>query len=662
VEPTAPPQTQQPSRNDLVDDNDEPNTSTPSPSVMVLSQPTPTSSSTTTTTSSAITNDDNSSTIKISVLSVCAVVGLVLLILTVLLMVKIKKSRYYHYNNKSLRQDVDNNNMGWAILNFGTKKSRELDEFDDDDEDDVFTVPDQDMDITQMMDLEDEKVLSGYIQNGDSTDSASWASENNIDNNDNTNNTHRNWKTNSTPGNIVESGDDDRTTNDEISSCTAQVSGERHAEGEGSDLSLKPSNDVESGNYRSTEEMSPSPFQISGNQQVTEEKEDLLYNKTSTDKAAGTATSSRSFWPSFALFKATKETESSVGEKLDQLSCVPPDHTQEMSSSFAGAGTDGTLSDAEDVMSIGPESVNISTSHESFEIRPLQDYIVKKDMLESSATARGPVGATTTMKRNNSNSQKKQEQDLTSTSNPPDLSCSESNVEEDPQQDEVMMLTPYFRLPFNGTPPIIDRSSSCVLQATDVSAATLAQRSGDGEDGNIHDDDDEHNQGSNRSTLIRMVPSMSSPGSWWRNTTPSHNVDRKTFSGAAVQEREDDDTSFVPSPCDGWDPADWDASSKGASVPTEELFKLAVDNKTGQSLVEDFARSDKKVSQNMSQNISPFSATTENNDSTIKSSMKKNGNIGKSAEFQYTDYELDEGGSISSDESISLKLDSSYCF
>jgi hypothetical protein len=716
AEPTQQPTTSSSSSGNILDDNnneDSPTvtTSTLLPTVIVWQPtPSPTSSSqistTTTTSASGIdtnpngeSNQDGTTTsrtnIKIGVWSGCVVAGFVVIILLAALLVKINKRRYYHYTNKSLLNENNNRHhqhmMGLAVLNFGTQTSH-----DDDSVDDVLLVPEHPIDGAKMSDVKDYEVLSGYIQEGDLRESESWASGSTNNNN------HQSCTSKAKPGNNdVESGDSDGFPNNQLPGSSPLISADRPTQG-----ADKTGDDVEGENCRSdTGETTSCPSQVAGNRQIREKEEldKMIAGNDEASSRAAAAASSKSFWSSlFSFQKPTKEDkeedivvgENSVEEEVDQLSCIPPYYgsSEVLSTTSGGAGTDGTSlllssSDVEDVLSIGPESVNISTSHESFEIRPLHDYIVKKDMLQSSATARGPmVGAaatTMTMKHHPHNSSKKkqdQEQNLASTiatqSNPSGLGLSQSTDEEDRLRTKKEMSNPYFRLPFNGL-PFVDRSSSCVLKATDTSAATLAQRQCDDGDcyGNNNDDQDYQPGSHGSSLMIRMVPSMSTPGSWWRNTSPSpagssQKVDSKAYAGTAILETDDEATitSFVTSPCDGWDPADCEMGSKETSVPTEELFKLkVVDNKTGQCLIDDYK--DARIDPNILQTMPPLAANvSEKQESTMKSSMKKKGNIGATVSeaatggFEYTDYQLDGAESVSSEESVSLKLDSSYCF
>ncbi|KAG7340644.1 hypothetical protein IV203_024187 [Nitzschia inconspicua] len=392
--------------------------------------------------------------------------------------------------------------------------------------------------------------------------------------------------------------------------------------------------DVEIGNVADQDnDMPRSPSQVSTTRSSRRKESEVASKKAAI-------ASSTSMWSAF--FGKSKNSE----DGDDQESLLPPDATQTLGSASAGStdggvGTDGTFSDFEDVLSIDPDSATKTV--ESFEKRARQDYVVKKDMLEFSATAMAlAAGGVTTAAS--------PEQKAVDRSNPPDLALSNSEVEEERQKNEVMLPNPYFRRPFNGTQPPVDKSSSCALQPTDTSAATLAQREGK----NLDVDED-----SPRSNFGRMVPRLSSPKSWWRHPDSSKNGDKKALetpvNGASVApEIDEEDTTFGPSPSDGWDPADCDMGSNSASLPTEEMFKLTVDNKTGQSLVDDNSRNSIKKSPNQSTH------DQNNNALVTKSSLKNKDSFGSSAGIRYADHHLDGAGSVSSEESSSLKLDSSF--
>ncbi|KAG7373329.1 WD40-repeat-containing domain protein [Nitzschia inconspicua] len=517
----------------------------------------------------------NPNSVNSNVLIGCAVAALVALILGAAMLVKINKTR----RRQLLYSDTGDDKMGMAVLQVGTKKS------DGDDKDcgesaSFSSDPLVKMDVAKIVNLEDEEVVSGYVQKDNSRESFSW-------------------------GNANRSG----------------------------------ASDVELGNAPDQDNAMPrSPSQVSTTRSSRRKESEVASKKAAS-------ASSTSMWSSF--FGKSKNLE----DGDDQESLLPPDATQTLGSASAGStdggvGTDGTFSDFEDVLSIDPDIVSDTKTIESFEKRARQDYVVKKDMLESSATAMalaaGDVAAAAAASP---------EQKAGVRSNPPDLALSNSEVEEERQKNEVMLPNPYFRRPFNGTQPPVDKSSSCALQPTDTSAATLAQRAGK------HLDEDED---SPRSNFSRMVPRLSSPKSWWRHPDPSKKNGYKKdlvtpVTGASVApEIDEEDTTFGPSPSDGWDPADCDMGSNSASLPTEEMFKLTVDNKTGQSLVDDNSRNLIKKSPNQSTH-------DQNNNGLVKrSSLKNKDSFGSTAGIRYADHHLDGAGSVSSEESSSLKLDSSF--
>jgi hypothetical protein len=563
------------------------------PSALFQPPPSPLTTASATAESSQ-NNVDDSDTINVNVLIGCSVAGFVALILAAAVLVKINKHRYHHHHKG---RSLDDDKMGLAVLNFGMKKSDD----DDNDSNSSESAASLDrlveMDIAKIVNLDDEEVLSGYIQKGDSRESASWASAS---------------QRNKNPK---------RQSNDKANGSNAIDEKTGDTQGDATPTSS-------------------SSTRVSSNSQSSKRRH----------KEAGAFTA---YWASF-FGKSKKDDKAQNFVDEQQESSSVPDATRELGSASAGstdggAGTDGTLSDFEDLTSVDPDIAATKTI-ESFEKRARHDIVVKKDMLESSAAALGFTGVTAA----NHNGTKSNAQEADTSSNPPDLELTKSEVEEEKLKNEVMIPNPYFRRPFNGTQPPVDRSSSCALQPTDTSAATLAQRDGD------DSDDDEKNEVSQRASFSRMVPRISSPKSWWRNTTPSKQSGSVKSNGSRAalpaQESEDEDTMFGPSPSDGWDPADCDVGSKGASLPTEELFKLKVDNKTGQCLFDDNSRQIKETSQRRS------SAKTDNRDLSKKSSLKKNDSLGSSAGVEYTDYHLDGAGSVSSEESTSLKLDSSYAF
>ncbi len=203
-------------------------------------------------------------------------------------------------------------------------------------------------------------------------------------------------------------------------------------------------------------------------------------------------------------------------------------------------------------MSIEPDIVTHKTI-EMFE----QRYVVKKDMLESPATAM--IAANSSPKKNATVNTSPEKERL---SLPSELTRSKSEAEEERRKHTVMMPNPYVPTSSSRIYPTVDRSSACALQPTDSSAATLAQRT-----------NNENSGSSLTASLSHLVPTISSTTkSWWRHYLPSGNA---TTGGLNVG----------PTSSDGWDPADSELSSMGTSPNEEEMFHATVGYKKEQSIL-----------------------------------------------------------------------------
>eukprot|EP00536_Pseudo-nitzschia_multiseries_P012917 jgi/Psemu1/309516/fgenesh1_kg.518_\ len=175
----------------------------------------------------------------------------------------------------------------------------------------------------------------------------------------------------------------------------------------------------------------------------------------------------------------------------------------------------------------------------------------------------------------------------------------ETEQREDQRIRYSMMPNPYVRKNYPE-----DRSAPCVLQATEITAASL--RSGSSSAGS--------------STGLDMIPKLAAPSWWGSSSTPSgtkphrrrksnnnNNKERRLSSAAAAanvysdEENEDDlaysgdeENTFGVPGSDGWDPADTELSSMG-DAPTQEdlnmvLFHPTVGNQPEQSILNNAVR------------------------------------------------------------------------
>ena len=345
---------------------------------------------------------------------------------------------------------------------------------------------------------------------------------------------------------------------------------------------------------------------------------------------------------------------------------------------------DGVLSDLED----GTSTV------ESFEQRSLQDYIVKKDMLESPATstAIAPPVVSTNLDKERRPSPVQSESNFTT----------KSEEDEERRKNEVMIPNPYVVRPAYSSSSKTNqvfRSSNCVLEPTDSSAATLAQRI------NIEGNDPIVPMPVASSSVTGkqqgMIPKVSLPAkSWWRASEGkeqrqapwavrySFNQPSKaaataaiaaaaitataaTTSDAANTSSEDEDT-FGPASSDGWDPADSEMGSLGTFPEEEDMFKPTVENKTEQTFLKNSlknesarahqaARQPTVTSPQADDNSKPIARVTSGNLKTRNYTRKDTPDV-TPAMAQPTSGFLthveDDVASISSEESDVLKFDS----
>jgi hypothetical protein len=489
-------------------------------------------------------SSNNDGSVNVNVLIGCAVGGFIAIVLAAIALVQIQK----------WRKDDKNAEDRKSLALFA--KSDE--DYDSNDDEELV-----EMDVARLVNFDDEDVLSGFVQEGDSRESSSWAS-------------------------------------DPMKSKQREAPDKSGETVDAADIE----EDLESG--RTDQPAVPrSPSEVSGSRRrKTHEAE------TAKNVAAGASV--MSYWSSFF----GKPNTSSKKAEVDLLSDWDPPALRSASvgSTDGGADTDGTLSEFGDGVSVEPDAV--SKSMESFQQHALKDqYIVKKDMLESSATTMAPLKKTNACSQENLGIEASLSQDI---------EASRSEVEEDRQAKSVMMPNPYFRRPFNGIQPTVDRSGTCALKPTDTSAATLAQREADEE---IDADDVDASQ---VKTSSRMVPRISSPKSWWRKSSSKGTK----IVGESIDDK-DEDSTFGPSASNGWDPNDTELGSMGTSPKEEELFTPVVDSRTGQALTADSRRVQS----------SPPTANERTSDET----------------FGYTSFKMDSG-SVSSEEGHSLKLDSAFSF
>mmetsp|Transcript_7820 Transcript_7820/g.22961 ORF Transcript_7820/g.22961 Transcript_7820/m.22961 type:complete len:777 (+) Transcript_7820:400-2730(+) len=341
---------------------------------------------------------------------------------------------------------------------------------------------------------------------------------------------------------------------------------------------------------------------------------------------------------------------------------------------------DGNLSDFDDTVSIQPHVVALH-SLESFEEQhkgmTRQELVVQKDQLESSFERRrmitppavAPVTniATGASAESNlsysSSSMSSREQPHTyapSQGVPGMLTVHtqpgkrrEQLLEETEQREDQrirysMMPNPYVRKNYPE-----DRSAHCVLQATEITAASL--RSGSS-----------GSSSAGSSTGLDMIPKMTAPSWWASSSTPSgnkphrrrkSNKERRLSTAAAAanvysdDDNEDDlaysgdeENTFGVPGSDGWDPADTELSSMG-DAPTQEdlnmvLFHPTVGNQPGQSVLNHAVRQE---SVKLQRKRTPTGASTSKN------------------RFQNS-YAIEPHPSYSSeeDETTILRFDSSY--
>jgi hypothetical protein len=360
----------------------------------------------------------------------------------------------------------------------------------------------------------------------------------------------------------------------------------------------------------------PSPSEVAQSQIAKDQTEDVV--------AAASVSAPRPPPPSPSVPKAGGATAMSYltsllfhrthpRSDLDN-SQIPPDlksmgsSAQDCDESFLYG--DGVLSDIDDCGSIDPP-LAAKYAIEYFDERTRQDYVVKKDMLESpdtSANCPGASVASTLLEPDRRPSPVGSEGNATTW----------SEEEEERRKNDFMIPNPYFRRPHNGatgTGPVVDRSSKCALEPTDSSAATLAQRVKNIEGNLVLPTSSSSSSSSPDGTKQGMVPKVQPTKSWWRTSNQEGNNDRqrqpqtsssmmqpsKAASEAALAAaaaavsaagREDEDTSFGPASSDGWDPADSEMSSLGTLPNEEEMFKPTVENKTGQSFLQNSVRNE----------------------------------------------------------------------
>jgi hypothetical protein len=413
--------------------------------------------------------------------------------------------------------------------------------------------------------------------------------------------------------------------------------------------------------------------------------------------AAATTSGLSSYWTSF-FHRTNPKNDNNDSENSSN---IPPELRSMGSSVDDGDESylfgDGLLSDLED----GTSTV------ESFEQRPLQDYIVKKDMLESSATrvaptngaALAPPAPFTALEKERRPSPVGSEGNFTTN----------SEEEEERRKNEVMIPNPYVVRPAYGSSGMTNqvlRSSTCLLEPTDTSAAMLAQRvSIEGNDPIVP-----HVLPVSSAVTGKqqgMIPKVSPPAkkSWWRASSQQEGKERQaswptrysnrpseaaaaaasaaatvtaaansstaTATAAANSGSEDDDT-FGPALSDGWDPADSEMGSLGTLPNEEDLFQPTVEDKTGQTFLKNSVRNESARSRTVSQQSSPTpkavagvmagsNPRTKRNYYARKDTPDLEPNVQPSAPGFLT-YVQDDAGSLCSEESDVLKWDSEQVF
>ncbi len=408
----------------------------------------------------------------------------------------------------------------------------------------------------------------------------------------------------------------------EKTNSTAETDGDRSTQSKSPRRKSVPPSDV----------TPPSPSGTSGTRSGSDKQ-----TAAATAKA-GTA-SAMSYWTSF--FQRTPP--SSTRELHSRTSNGQPDVMQEEINSVASSDLlrdddddedFDSCTDFDDTISIQPHIVAIN-SLESFEHqRARSDFVVKKDMLES------PIGRASTNPRlqfsalppstfaglSSSSSGEKTRSSLIYTNadardlaaqsdsstpssvlqskisrkemsgDPHDDDGASSDSDEDEKRQRAMMPNPYVhRGPYNSNGIMnlgaVDRSSSCALEPTDTSAASLAQRQGQ----------TTQQQGSvNGSKSQNMIPKIAH--AWWAHRSSSVEGKKKKASFASLDgslNQSDDNTFDGGMDDDAWDP-DSEMSSLG-TAPTEDemntLFQTKVENKKEQSLMNNSLRNESQKRQ-----------------------------------------------------------------
>jgi hypothetical protein len=608
----------------------------------------------------------------------CAVGGFVALMLVALLLIHIKRrktgfGRPYNIKKRPSplsNDDGNNNNNSSSNNNIDIDMMVDNDDLDNNDEERLVEI-----NVARVIDFED-MVRSDDYDDDDDDDFVDGRARQSQQQQQQQLRTQGSWSwkpsavASIATGNIVE-----ETPSDDISPAKTASTADASSE-----------DDAEAGRKTSAAAPPPPP------PPTTTTKAKSIHEVAAVNTTAATAGGVSSYWTSF-FHRTNPKNDNNESENSSN---VPPELRSMGSSGDDGDESylfgDGLLSDLED----GTSTV------ESFEQRPLQDYIVKKDMLESPATRVAlnngaaliaPPAASIALEKERRPSPVGSEGNFTT----------HSEEEEERRKNEVMIPNPYVvRLAYGngGMTNQAVRSSACLLEPTDTSAATLAQR--------VHIEGDDpivpHVPPVSSAVAGKqqgMIPKVSPPPSnksWWRSSSQQEGKERQgpwptrysnqpskaaaaaasaaaavtaasaaTATDAANTGSEDDDT-FGPASSDGWDPADSELGSLGTLPNEEDLFQPTVEDKTGQTFLKNSVRNEATRSRTVWRQSSPTpkaaAGVAGSNPKTKRNYARKdtpdlapNVQQPSSAPAFFT-YVQDDAASLCSDESDVLKWDS----
>lgn len=378
----------------------------------------------------------------------------------------------------------------------------------------------------------------------------------------------------------------------------------------------------------------------------------------------------------------------------------------------AGTDGEGTLSDFDDVVSIQPHIVSISPLESFEQHRARGDFVVKKDMLESSIVKTHPNGhqeqqrtlsarnqtTTVPLRTSHAASAAKNLNGLTFAnadgnelafgSKPSSQSMSPSpftspdgrrggpkatgkrpagddhggsdSEDDERRRPRPMMPNPYFhRRPYTVddilTLGTVDRSSSCALEPTDTSAATLARGRGRPAPTQQRQQQQQRphvQQGPvNGGKSQNMLPKL--PRAWWPSRSSSagrrkaSNPINTFLDGSLNQSGEDNDT-FDGGLDDAWDS---EMGSLGPSSVDDGMTLLFQMNEDGQSVMNHSLRNESQKRQVLRSSPPPLDG---------RSISSPHGSGGGKGAWP-SEFWADGGGSdgsVASEESDLLKLDS----